>query len=233
MFTDKLRNLLRASGGAVPHPPGEAQPGRMSGFLKKSGEKEILVTRTSRGLEQFFTHIRGESGLSILDLGGANQENVSFITNLGHRLYSEDVLRTIYDTFKGEDANDQANPGLIEHFLGETLNYDEEQFDGVLVWDTLEYMAPALLNATLERLQRIVKPGSYLLAFFHSDDKVSAVPYYTFRIQDFNSLLVAQRGARKPAQLFNNRSLERLFSRFESVKFFLTREALREVIIRR
>jgi hypothetical protein len=35
---------------------------------------------------------------------------------------------------------------------------------------------------------------------------------------------------RRPARLFNNRGLEKLFHRFDSVKFFLTREGLREVI---
>jgi hypothetical protein len=38
---------------------------------------------------------------------------------------------------------------------------------------------------------------------------------------------------RNQAQPFNNRNLERLFAKFDSVKFFLTREHLREVIIRR
>jgi hypothetical protein len=33
-------------------------------------------------------------------------------------------------------------------------------------------------------------------------------------------------------QLFNNRRLEKLFAQFSSVKFFLTRERLREVIIK-
>jgi hypothetical protein len=45
-------------------------------------------------------------------------------------------------------------------------------------------------------------------------------------------LQVATEGARRPAQLFNNRSLEKLFVNFDSVKFFLTRERLREVIIK-
>jgi hypothetical protein len=43
---------------------------------------------------------------------------------------------------------------------------------------------------------------------------------------------VGQNGLRRPAQLFNNRGLERLFGRFDSVKFFLTRERLREVIVK-
>jgi hypothetical protein len=45
--------------------------------------------------------------------------------------------------------------------------------------------------------------------------------------------LLVDRGRRRPAQFFNNRSLERLFQDFQSVKFFLTRNHLREVIVRR
>jgi hypothetical protein len=46
-------------------------------------------------------------------------------------------------------------------------------------------------------------------------------------------LKLVQKGFRATAQSFNNRGLEKLFSKFESVKFFLTRESLREVIVRR
>jgi hypothetical protein len=183
-------------------------------------------------LEEFFSHIRDLSGLTILDLGGATQQNVSFITNLGHRLYSEDFLQILSETFGVEGTVDQSNPGQIEYFLRQALDYPENQFDGVLIWDSLEYLAPALLAAVVERLRKIVRPKSYMLAFFHSDDKLDTVPYYTFRIQDVNTLQVASSGARRPAQLFNNRSLEKLFGNFDSVKFFLTRERLREVIIK-
>jgi hypothetical protein len=71
-----------------------------------------------------------------------------------------------------------------------------------------------------------------MLSFFHADDKLETVPRYKFRIQEVNLLEVSTQGSRRPTQLFNNRSLERLFGRFESVKFFLTRERLREVIIK-
>ena len=67
---------------------------------------------------------------------------------------------------------------------------------------------------------------------FHQDDKLEAVPYYAFRIQDVKTLQVTQQGMRQPAQLFNNRSLEKLFSRSDSIKFFLTRDRLREVVVK-
>jgi hypothetical protein len=190
-----------------------------------------VETRPSRGLEAFFSYIRDQSGLTILDLGGATQKNVNFITELGHRLYSEDFLSILHETF-GADDTEQSNPGRIEYFLRQTLEYPEQHFDGVLVWDVLEYLNPVLLNAVVERLHRVVKPKSYMLAFFHSDDKLQGVPTYTFRIAEVNALEISQQGLRKPAQLYNNRSLEKLFGRFESVKFFLTRERLREVIIK-
>ena len=229
ILPETLRNFLRGGRGEA-GPNGRAAPTDSSGQTRgQSGDSG--GTRTSRGLEEFFKYIRDQSGLTILDLGGATQQNISFITNLGHRLYSQDFLRTLQEVF-GEDAAAQANPGQIDFFLRQTLDFPEAHFDAVLIWDTLEYLSPPLLAAVVERLHKVVRPKSYMLSFFHSDDKIEAVPCYTFRIQEINSLHVTQRGTRRPAQLFNNRSLEKLFGSYESVKFFLTRDRLREVIVK-
>ncbi len=221
-----LKDILRGSrapgGGSSPH----------SSFPSRKGGEVVVNTRQSRGLEEFFSYIRDQSGLTILDLGGATQQNVSFITNLGHRLYSEDFLAILKETFGQEAPTDQSNAGQVEYFLRQALDYEPGKFDGVLAWDVLEYLGPVLLPSVVERLHKIVKPKSYILAFFHNDAKLEAVPFYSFRIQAMNSLQVGQQGSRHPAQLFNNRSLEKLFTKFDSVKFFLTRERLREVIIK-
>ncbi len=225
---EKLRTMFggpRPANGQAPQRPAS------NWFQSKPpADAESVASRQSRGLEQFFACIRDQTGLTILDLGGASQANVSFITSLGHKLHTEDFLRSMQETF-GED--DQTNPGRIDYFLRQSLDYPDGTFDGVLVWDVLEYMGPPLLAAVIERLSRITRPGSYMLAFFHSDERAAAVPYYAFRIQDFNQIQVCSSGSRKPAQLFNNRTLEKLFQKFDSVKFFLTRENLREVIVRR
>src|SRR5258708_3784426 len=186
---------------------------------------EDFVSRHSNGLDQFFSYIKGESGLSILDLAGANQANVSFITNLGHRIYSEDFLRSLRIS-----ANGDGEPHL-DAFLKQNLNHAEASFDGVLVWDVLEYLSGPMLAATVERLFRIAKPGSYLLAMFQAQDKALSVPQYSFRIKDSKTLLVADQGTRKPEQIFNNRSLEKLFQNFESLKFFLAHAKRRDVIV--
>src|ERR1700682_5282013 len=208
-----LKGILRGSRGA---PGGNGQshpsnPGRSLFSPRGESDETVLGKRPSRGLEEFFGYIRDQSGLTILDLGGATQQNVSFITDLGHRLYTEDFLQILNETFGVDQTADQSNPGRIDYFLRQTLDYPDGHFDGVLVWDVLEYLTPALLNAVVERLHRVARPKSYMLAFFHSDDKLEAVPLYTFRIQEMNALEVSQHGVRRPAQLFNNRSLEKLF----------------------
>lgn len=203
-------------------------PGR-----RESAVSAPVMTRHSHGLEQFFASMRDREGLSILDLAGANQANITFITNLGCRLSSEDLIRSL-EIFFGDDLYDgQKDPDRAAAFLTQNLDYADGQFDGALVWDAFEYLAPPLLDMAVERLHAILRPGAYLLAFFHADERATLVPSNSFRISDARSLQLAPRGHRKPAQFFNNRALERLFQRFETVKFFLTRDHIREVLVKR
>jgi hypothetical protein len=232
LLSDRLKSMWRGQRDSVATNSPQAPSPRPAVHTPRHQSPPQTSTRQSRGLEEFFAYIRGQSGLTILDLGGATQQNISFITDLGHRIYSENFQQILGETFGADGSNDQSNPGRIDYFLRQALEYPETHFDGVLIWDVLEYLEPALLTAVVERLRKIVRTKSYMLAFFHADNKLEAVPMYTFRIQDVNLLHVTKQGARQPVQLFNNRSLEKLFGGFESVKFFLTRDRLREVIVK-
>jgi hypothetical protein len=193
-----------------------------------------VYSRHSNGLEQFFNHIQGESGLRLLDFSGVSQANVGFITNLGCKLYSEDMIQALDLAFAdGDYYENQSQPERIDEFLDQNLNFPNDHFDGVLIWDVLEFVAPPLLKAAIDRLRRIVRPGSYLLAMFHAGERAGQLPVYSYRISDSKTLLLSPRGLRQPAQFFNNRAVENLFQGFESVKFFLTRDSLREVIVKR
>ena len=192
-------------------------------------------TRLSNGLDQFFSAIQGGSNLSILDLAGASQANISFITSLGHRIYSEDILYSLDDCFGvGSDSlRNQSDALRVAEFLEQTLDFPDAHFDGALIWDTLQFMTPALLDQTVKRLSRILRPSSCLLAFFNADERADSIPIHSYRILDAKTLALVPRGQRAPAQFFNNRSLEKLFQNFNTVKFFLTRDHLREVIVKR
>jgi SAM-dependent methyltransferase len=193
-----------------------------------------LEARHSHGLEQFCSSLEERAGLSILDLAGANQATITFLTGYGHRLYSDDFVVQLDQAFgAGDFYENQSNPLLSGKFLETALGFSDGIFDGALVWDSLQFLTPPLLHSVVQKLYRVLRPGASLLAFFHAEEKVDTIPTYSYRISDHKTILLAPRGRRKPAQFFNNRSLEKLFQDFASVKFFLTRDHLREVIVKR
>jgi hypothetical protein len=238
MLTDRLRSMFRRETEPVSYgaqlaasQSGAARP--VSGLgNRKSAKKDMPLTRQCRGLEQFFYDIRDVVGLSVLDCAGANQDNIDFLINLGHKVYSQDLVRNLDEAF-GADLAEQTNPSRIEYFLRQNFDYPAETLDGVLLWDSLQFMSPALLNATVDRLYEVMRPKSYLLAFFTATERALEAPSHSFRIADNKTIVLTERGSRPAGQVFNNRNLEKLFGKFESVKFFLTRENLREVIVRR
>jgi len=196
--------------------------------------QDLLETRSSRGLEQFCSSLEERENMTILDLAGVNQSTVTFLANYGHRLYSDDLLAQMQDHFgEGDFFENQRDPIKAAKFLQGALTFPQEKFDGILVWDRLQFLASPLLETVMARLRAVLRPGCCLLAVFHSEENTETIPTYTYKISDSRTLNLTPREQRKPAQSFNNRSLERLFQDFQSVKFFLTRDHLREVIVRR
>lgn len=201
-----------------------------------------LLTRPSNALLEFCTYLEERPGLAILDFAPANQATVSFVTNYGHKFYAEDFLDQLDQAFapgvmEGASLNpleNQSNPLLVSRFFASALNFTDESFDGALVWDSLQHLNPVLVQSAVDKLHRILRPGAYLLALFQADKvPADASASYRYRIQDAHTLQMAERPGRPVAQIFNNRTLERLFKDFDSVKFFLTRDNLREVIVRK
>ena len=133
----------------------------------------------------------------------------------------------------GDFIANQSDPERAAKFLRENLDFPDRSFDGALIWDTLQFLAPPLLQDTVDRLYRILRPQSSLLAFFHAEEKAQTAPLYSYRIVESKIMSLTPRNQERPVQYFNNRSLEKLFQKFNSVKFFLTRDHLREVIVRR
>jgi hypothetical protein len=190
--------------------------------------------RHSHGLEQLSAALREREGLSVLDLGEFTQNNVAYVTSLGHKLYSENFLHTMDAIFgPGDPAVTQEHPERARQFLNHVLQFEREHFDAVMAWDTLEHLTRPLLAVVLDRLHAVMRPHGILLSCFHADVREETVPVFSYRIADSKTLILHPRGRRKPAQTFNNRTIEKLFEQFRSVKFFLTRDHLREVIVKR
>jgi hypothetical protein len=81
------------------------------------------------------------------------------------------------------------------------------------------------------RLQRAMKPRGVLLFFFHTRDAGPDAPYYRYHLRDRENLELQRGPAFRLQRVFQNRHIENLFRDFSSVKFFLARDNIREVVV--
>ncbi|MCX6591174.1 MAG: hypothetical protein NTZ56_06590 [Acidobacteria bacterium] len=229
MLKDTLRSWFGQSGEAAATAPALSLTARAPKALPAP------YLRTSHALEQFFQDLSGREGLRILDLSGASQANLNFLMQYGHQLYCEDFVSTMETVFGNGPAfyENQANEALMEQFLEQTFASLHGPFDGALVWDTLQFLQPPLLDHAVGHLNRLMEPQSLIYSFFCSSDKLPALPVNSYRLETNKSIRVIPRGELPMSQIQTNRGIERTFSDFNSVKFFLTREHLREVLVRR
>jgi len=204
------------------------------------------LTRRSSGLRELARLLQSEEPLCVLDLGSTSAANIRYLTERGHKIYSEDLLEASTDpelVSKGEDGQ-----RVLDHknFFSENLAYSTAQFDLVLCWNLADYLDESLVKPVVARLWSVMKPGAVLLAFFHTREAGPDAPCYRYHIVSPDILEMqhvrAQRDLRKGPtgggersfrlqRVFNNRHIENLFRDFTSIKFFLTRDNVREVLV--
>ena len=189
-----------------------------------------LQLRQSKGLRDFTSAIRSPEGLQILDLGAASQANINFITGLGHRLCTEDLHRCL-ELFSSRSMVTADPETEAIRFFQDNLRYEQGQFDGVLCWDLFDFLPDTLVKPMVERLHHLLKPGGHLLTFFHSGQPGQLVPICQYRFASEEKLQVSERAPGKLRRSFNNRGIENLFREYASLKFFLTKDSLREVVV--
>jgi SAM-dependent methyltransferase len=201
--------------------------------LSEDPQSAPRVSRRSIGLGEFMRSLKGtgEEKLSVLDLGSTSPANIAFLTELGLRVYTEDVLRASKSpdyVIRDQDGNEGFD---VERFFKENLSYPETQFDAVLVWDATDYLPEALVKPLVDRIYSVLKPHGTLLAFFHDKDAGPDMPYCRYHIVQPDTLELETRPSLRLQRIFNNRHVENLFKDFASRKFFLGRDNFREVIV--
>jgi len=192
----------------------------------------VRIPRRSTGFHQFTRAILRPDGQTVLDLGPTSSSNLNFITGLGHKAYNDDVLMAANaGRFVIPGAEAGSTTVDVERFLDEELKYDPESFDAVLMWDVCDYLPELLVKPVVERIRRITKPRGALLAFFHTRDAGAAAPYYRYHIKN-DETLELQEGPRFQLQrVFQNRHVENLFRDYTSIKFFLGKDNIREILL--
>jgi hypothetical protein len=207
---------------------GTSRSGADSDFVP--GER---VQRKSTGYNEFIKSISREEGLKVLDLGATSPANITFMTGLGHKFHQEDVLRAATDKNLLIPSAEGGVTVDVERFLTDNLSFQREEFDAVMFWDLADYLPEPLVKPVIERLQVAMKPAGIMLAFFHTRDAGPDAPFYRYHIATKEALELQPAHPFKLQRVFNNRHVENLFREYGSMKFFLGRDNIREVLVLR
>src|SRR5712691_4369631 len=165
------------------------------------------ATRVSNGLKEFLWNLEGLGRGTLLDLGAAWQTTLSFFIERGFRVTSDDLLRAWTEFLAQEEArlkNARAT--------GEALDMTPE----------------ARAERVVASLTDCLRPGGVVFAMFHSRKPEG---FQRYRVADSMHLQVLPAAVICPAQkIYQNREIQDLFIRYRTMKSFVGRDQLREVL---
>ncbi len=208
------------------------------------------LTRRSSGLGELAKSFASTDPVCVLDLGSTSAANIRYLTERGHKIYSEDLL--VASTDQSLITKDEQGATILDskRFVAENLTYPNAQFDVVLCWNLADYLDESLVKPVVGRLWSVLKPGGVLLAFFHTREAGPDSQCYRYHIVGPDTLETQPIEIKKEARrgptgavhtavssgfrlqrVFNNRHIENLFRDFASIKFFLSRDNIREVLV--
>jgi hypothetical protein len=193
--------------------------------------------RLSNGLKEFLWQLDGIGRGHLLDLGPARQTTITFFIERGFKVYTEDLLATWQYFLVEEEQRTKKLPAgtgqselspetRAKRFLEGTMQYADDTFDAVLLWDILDYLDGDLLAKLTTRITSLVRDGGVVFAIFHARKPTI---FHRYRVLDAQNLeLIPASCPFQPQRVFQNREISNLFSRYRTSKMFVGRDQLRE-----
>ena len=190
-----------------------------------SDEDRVNTTRT---LTAYISILKRFTNPFILDLGPAVGKNVDFLTKTipGCRLHVEDYLAK----YVREEA-----PSDVELSRARSmLSNREHRYDGVLCWDTFDYLKHVDAQNLVSDLEGSLRPGGVLM-LLHGTVKPKGLRLFQYEIVDEEHLCYRSvRVSENHRQIvMPNRAVENLFPSFVISQSILLKNEMREVLFKR
>lgn len=163
---------------------------------------------------------------AVLDLGVLCGDNIAFLASRGCRVSIESLPSAgAPEPSKAETSKDEKAPRS-------PLSHPPETFSGVLAWGAIARMPFEEAVGFVETLRRLLLDGGVILAYFPGPPGQvgSASGRYRILAEDRLSLEPAEH-RRSTGQVFQNREIYALFSRFNVVRMSHLKSGTREVLV--
>jgi len=169
----------------------------------------------------------------ILDLGALIGSNVEYFFNLGVKVHVEDLVGSYqnhryWNLVEGQMLFDEPR------FLEENLMYPASTFDGVIVWDLLNFIEPKFARSFVQRITLMTKLGGGVLAFVHTQNPQGPTPINKYRLVDDSSLeYIPSEASLEFKKTYQTRDITQLFVDYPGMKFHLLKHNILEVLLKK
>ncbi|MEM1155320.1 MAG: hypothetical protein AAGI44_14375 [Pseudomonadota bacterium] len=176
-------------------------------------EQSAQENQHSSLLAPLFAHIDLDRRLTVLNIGPALPETVSFFSQYRCRLYFEDLFSEIPALYRQhKEADDEI--AAKQQFIESMRFPDETYFDLCLFWDLFNFLDRGVLSAVLDVLRPHLHANSQAHGFaVHSLRTEQSGKIYGIKSAD--QISMRSRGAKLPGyNPYNRGQLEKLLTCF-------------------
>jgi len=184
----------------------------------------------SRGLEWLWQYLRDIPHPRILDCGPIRQSTVSILMHRGVKLYVADLLTPLQSEAAQLWDRSQKTPQFrLEAFLEQVPPIPPASLTAVFGWQVPDLAPRAVLPGFMARIISYLEPGGVFFCLLHEPHlpEGAGTTWWLESLTTLGSRCDANRPFPYPP--ITNREMERL-NPGGSVKTFLTRSGLREVL---
>jgi len=183
--------------------------------------------QTSHVLPRLAHRLSGLQHPRVLDMGSVVGGNLQFFIELGCKITSDDLLKAVAvvrpDGGKGIDWK---NPTTNR------LDHADDAYEAVIAWDIFDFLPPAEAQIFAKDLQRVVKPGGVVLAYFTSRETERREPHRRYRIQARDKIeWIPVSTTRMLRHVYQNRDINLFFQGFKTHTAFVLQNGTREMLL--
>ena len=221
-MADTTRNLTDLFGILGPRKAAESATSDMS--VTNVAESAYAT----KALHKFLAGLHATENPLLLDLGPVVGSNVTFFgEQLGCRIRVEDIAHDI-------DKHVKANTiDQLPEFFAKRFTQEPGTVDGILCWDTLDFLDRPAAQALATALSTLLRPDGSLLGFFSTAEAHESV-YTKYVVVDETTLKYRTYPASRPRQRnLLNGDIIKLFKDLRVTDSFLMKSKVREMLFRK
>jgi len=194
-------------------------------LLREQGSLESEpVTHTSNVIRLFIKGLERQEEGQILNIGPVCSENINFLAQYARTLYVCDMFLQLDQ----ERRKDLPISSLWQH-----LDYPPQSFDGILLWDLIDYLEDNEVSRLVELCIKMLRPGGLVMVFSLGEQATQTVVNSFVIGEGFRLDLRPQPHLDLPFHMRHNREVLALLVPFTLVKSFIYHNGLRQFLFQR